>query len=240
VIVGLALLAFLAAVVQSLAGFGFALIVMPVFAWAMGLGAAAPLVALVALTLFVVNVIRFRHAINRREVARLTLGAALGVPVGIWALSTLDESLILRVLGVVLTAYALFALLRPALPPLTAPGWAYPTGFLAGCLGGAYNTPGPPVILYGSLRQFPKDEFRAVMQSVYLLTGLLTVASHALAGNLVRSVWLSYALLAPAALLGIWVGARLDGRLNQERFRTFVAVVVLLLGLSLLLGLGRR
>ena len=67
--------------------------------------------------------------------------------------------------------------------------WAYPAGFIAGCLGGAYNTAGPPVIVYGSLRQWPKEEFRAVLQAFFFVNAVFTVASHTIARHLTTTVW---------------------------------------------------
>ena len=109
----------------------------------------------------------------------LRLGAAsiFGVPIGIWILANADESLVKQILGLLLTAYAIYALVRPTSSWVPSRRWVYPTGFLAGCLGGAYNTPGPPAIVYGSLRQWPRDEFRAVMQSLFFVNATLVVAS---------------------------------------------------------------
>jgi hypothetical protein len=143
-------------------------------------------------------------------------------------------------MGLILVAYAVYSLLRPAAPRLAARGWAYPAGFLAGCLGGAYNTPGPPVVVYGSLRQWPKDEYRAILQTLFFINGVLIVTSHLLAHHMTADVWTLYAWAAPALLLGLWTGARLDTRVNQERFRLLVTVMILVLGISLLLGMGRR
>lgn len=263
---------FVAAILQALTGFGFALVVMPLATLVIDLKTAAPLIALVGLTANVVNVIRFRRAVDLGEVARLGVGSALGVPVGIWALVHVDELTINRIMGVMLLAYAAYALLQQApkrgavhscvtlQPPVknsaggrsgpaagppkpvwqVGRGWACPAGFAAGCLGGAYNTPGPPVVVYGALRQWPKDEYRAMVQTVFLINGALVVGSHLLAGHVVAQVWEWYVWAAPALLLGLWTGARLDRYLDQERFRTLVTVMILVLGLSLLFGVGRR
>ncbi|MFQ5856424.1 MAG: hypothetical protein ACE5LU_12350, partial [Anaerolineae bacterium] len=74
-----------------------------------------------------------------------------------------------RLLGLILIAYACYTLAHPVTPRLSSRRWVYPVGFVAGCLGGAYNTPGPPVIVYGSLRQWPKQEFRAMLQAFFCL-----------------------------------------------------------------------
>ena len=226
---------FLAAFVQTLSGFGFALIVMPLITIVMGLRTAAPLVALAGLTLCAINLFRYRQAVNLKEVLRLGVASALGVPIGIWALTNVNESVIRPLLGLILIAYAVYALMRPTAPRLCSHWWVYPAGFVAGCLGGAYNTPGPPVIVYGSLRQWPKDEFRAVLQALFFFNAAMIVVSHYVAHNLTTDVFTFYLYAAPALLLGILAGSRVDSRLNKDRFRTIVTVIILILGLSLAL-----
>ena len=235
---------FFAAFVQTLSGFGFALISMPLITIMMSLQTAAPLVALTGLTLCTINLIRYRRAVNIREVLRLAAASALGIPIGLWVLSNVDEGqlrwhAIQALLGLILIAYALYALVRPVTPRLRSQWWVYPAGFAAGCLGGAYNTPGPPVVVYGSLRQWPKDEFRAVLQTFFSFNAALIVSSHAVAHRLTTEVLTFYSYAAPALLLGILAGSRVDSRVNKDRFRTIVTVMILVLGLSLILGLGR-
>jgi uncharacterized membrane protein YfcA len=230
---------FLAALIQGLSGFGFALIVMPLITLVIGLRTAAPLVALAGLSVYGINVIRFRRSVNAGELVCLGIAAASGIPVGIWVLANVDESVIKPLLGSILIAYALYTLMRPTMPRLHSRWWAYPAGFVAGCLGAAYNTPGPPVIVYGSLRQWPKDEFRAVLQSLFFLSALLVVISHLLAGNVTGEVLKLYLYAVPALALGILAASRLDGKVDRDRFRVLVTVMILILGLSLLLNLGK-
>jgi hypothetical protein len=131
-------------------------------------------------------------------------------------------------------------LLRPTASFVISGRWVYPAGFAAGCLGGAYNTPGPPAIVYGSLRQWPRDEFRAVLQALFFVNGLLVVLSHYVAHHLTGEVLTLYSLYAvPALLLGIAIGSCVDNKVDRQRFRTVVTVMILLLGVSLLLGLGK-
>ena len=226
---------FCAAFVQSLSGFGFALIVMPLITLVVGLRTAAPLVAMAGLTSYAINLIRYRQAVNLKEVLRMGASSALGIPVGMWALAHVDESLVTGLLGSILIAYAVYGLARPATARLCSPRWVYPAGFIAGCLGGAYNTAGPPVIVYGSLRRWPKGEFRAVLQAFFLFNAALIVASHYVACHLTADVINFYLYAAPALLLGILFASHLDGRLNADRFRSVVMVMILLLGLSLVL-----
>lgn len=225
---------FLAALLQTTSGFGFALMAMPLFSLVIGVRAAAPLVAVVGFTLYAVNLVRYRRGFDWRVAAPLAVAAALGVPLGTWALNNLDERLIKSVLGVILIGYALYSLWQPQTASLRSDLWAYPAGFLAGCLGGAFNTPGPPVVVYGNLAQWPRDLFRSTLQALFLFSGSLVVLSHAVAGNLSRSVGLTYILLLPALLLGVLTGSWLDRRLDDERFRKLVIVLILATGVLLL------
>jgi uncharacterized protein len=231
----IATIVFVAATQQVLSGFGFALIVMPLLALLIGVKTAAPLVALAGLTLYAANVLRTRRAVDLRRVAQLGVGSLLGVPVGVWALGALDERIVKGALGAILVAYAVYSLLRPAGPLLQSSGWIYPAGFLAGCLGGAYNTPGPPVIVYGSLRGWPRDEFRAVLQAFFLVNGTLVVASHLAAGNVTGEVLQLYAVAVAAMGAGVWAGTQLDRRVSEARFAGLVAATILVLGASLML-----
>lgn len=234
----IAIVVFVAAFLQSLSGFGFAVIIMPLITLMVGLQTAAPLVATIALTVYTINVIRFRHAINRDEVLRLAAASAFGVPVGIWVLANVNETVVKAVLGLLLVTFALYGLLRPTANWALSRQWVYPTGFVAGCLGGAYNTPGPPAIVYGSLRQWPRDEFRAAMQTLFLVNAMLVVTSHFLTHNLTVEVLSLYLYAVPALALGILLAARMDSKVDRRRFRTLVNVMVLLLGALLILGVG--
>ncbi len=228
-----------AAFLQSLSGFGFAIVVMPVLTLILGLQTAAPLVSLTALTVYAINVTRFRRAIQAGEVLRLGLASALGVPMGIWVLSNVEGTVVKQALGLLLLLFALYSVIRPVTSWIPSARWVYPAGFLAGCLGGAYNTPGPPAIVYGTLRQWPRDEFRAVLQSLFLVNGVLVVASHIAAGHLTAPVLTYYLYTVPGLAVGILLASRVDSRVDRERFRILVMAMISVLGLSLLLGLGK-
>jgi len=224
-----------AAAQQTITGFGFSLIVMPVATFLFGLPFAAPLVAMQGLTLYIVNLIRYHRHVNLNEVTRLGVAAALGVPVGVWALANVNAQIIKAILGLLLIGYAIFSLTKPTNLRLHSSFGFIPFGFLAGCLAGAYNTPGPLFVLYGSLRGWQKEEFRAILQVLFFVTGALTCLSHWVAHHMTPAIMLAYAYTAPVLLLSVFLGARIDRVVNRERFRGLVTLMILALGLSLLI-----
>jgi len=227
--------AFVAAFTQSLAGFGTALIAMPILSPLLGIKVAAPLMTLVSALMQVVLLVRYRSEIRLREVWPLAVAALVGVPLGIYGLKRLDERVTLTVLGVVIIAYAAYGLCAPRLPRLASRHWAYPFGFVAGILGGAYNTDGPPVVIYGSCRGWEPAAFKCHLQGFFMFDGALIILGRALAGEFTGRVWWLYLWTLPAIALGAWAGLCLDRRISPERFRKILLWLLALLGVRALL-----
>jgi uncharacterized membrane protein YfcA len=232
-LVGLAV--FLAVFTQSLSGFGVALVAMALLPALVGIQVATPLVAVVALALEFVLVIRYRQAMEIRAIARIVLFALIGIPLGVIFLSSVDEKIALTVLGLIISGYSLYALLGLKMPRLEGAFWAYLAGLFGGLLGGAYNTSGPPVILYGDCRRWPPDEFKSNLQGYFVVISIGIVASHALNGNLTPRVWNLFWWTTPFILVGIIAGLSLDRWLKPDVFRKIVLFLLLVMGLRLML-----
>jgi hypothetical protein len=231
-LIGLVLLA--ASFTQSLSGFGSALISMPILVEMLGIQVAAPLVALVGITIELVLLVRYRFAVNIHVVRRLVLASLAGIPLGVWALGHVEEQWALNILGGVVLAYAAYALLGLNLPKLRHPGWTLFFGFLAGLLGGAYNTAGPPVIIYGHCRRWTSDSFKANLQGFFLIVSAWVAVSHGFNHNLTPIVWRSYVCGLIPIGLGLWLGLRLDPHLDPALFRRIVLWVLVFLGIRLI------
>lgn len=225
---------FLASFTQSLSGFGSALIAMAVLAPLLGALVATPLVALFVLVLEIVLLLWYHKSLNIRAVWRITAASVVGIPFGVVALRLLPESLVLFLLGLVVSGYAVYALLDFKLPRLESSGWAYGFGFIAGLLGGAYNTSGPPVIIYGNCRGWEPAEFKANLQGFFFASSTLVLAGHAVSGNLSPLVWQKFGLSLPFAAVGILAGLLLERKISPHSFRKLVLVLLVGLGLRLL------
>jgi len=220
--------------VQGLIGFGSAMVAMALLPTWIGLHVAAPLVAIIALPAETLVFLRYRDAWSWRSVARLVLGMLLGVPVGLKALQHLAPGLLLAVLGGVIAGYAAYGLLGWRLPELRNGRWAYLAGWLGGLLGGAYNTSGPPVVIYGDCRRWERAEFKGNLQAFFFCCDLSVTTGHALSGNLTAEVGWYFLWALPVVALGSTLGASLDRFIPAARFRAVVLVGLLGLGLRLL------
>ncbi|MDX1385187.1 MAG: sulfite exporter TauE/SafE family protein, partial [Thermoanaerobaculia bacterium] len=216
-----------ASTVRSAAGFGDALIAMPLLTLAVGLQVAAPVFALVAFLTSIAILAGSWRDVHIGEAWPLVIGSALGLPVGLALLSRVPEAPMKIVLGV---AIVVFAIVRPKLPALRlrrGGRWAAGlAGAAAGVLGGAYNLNGPPVVIYGALRRWPPQRFRATMQGFFLPSGAMIVAGHALTGLWSREVWIDVAVCLPAMLAGVVVGGWLNRRVQADRFDRWVSILL--------------
>ncbi|MGD8405810.1 MAG: sulfite exporter TauE/SafE family protein [Anaerolineales bacterium] len=233
VLVGMAV--FLAVFTQSLSGFGVALVAMALLPALIGIHLATPLVAVIALVLESVLILRYRQALDVQAIWRVVLAALIGTPLGVYFLSRVNEDISLSLLGIVIAGYSIYALLGLKMPRLDRPIWAYIAGLFGGLLGGAYNTSGPPVILYADCCRWPPDTFKSNLQGYFVVSSVAIVVSHALNGNFTSQVWELFWWTTPFIIVGIVAGLSLDRWLDPTIFRRLVLVLLIVMGIRLIL-----
>jgi uncharacterized membrane protein YfcA len=136
-------------------------------------------------------------------------------------------------LGVVLIGFSLYNLIAPRLLAVQSDKLAYVFGLVAGILGGAYNANGPPVVIYGTLRRWSPDQFRASLQAYFLPTGLAILIGNALAGLWTPTVLRLYAYALPGMMLAIFLGGRLNRVIPGGQFNRVVYVLLIVMGVLL-------
>ncbi len=225
---------FLAVFTQSVSGFGVSLVSMALLTLLVDIQIATPLVALVSLSLEVILLIRYREALSLTAVWQISIASIVGIPIGIFIFKYIAESLALTILGIVIVGYALYTLLNLRLPRLVHQAWAYGFGLVAGMMGGAYNTSGPPVIIYGNCRRWLPAEFKGNLQGFFVLNSTFVVIGHAIAQNFTSQVWHIYLLAWPAIALGLVAGLKLDRYLSPALFRKVVLWLLVILGVRMI------
>lgn len=224
-------LIFFAALLQGAVGFGFALVAMPLLTLMLGSQSAAALSALSAGTLSGMLLFQNRKAVHFGEASGLILAAAAGVPVGVYALAHAPRQPLIIGLGLLIASFSLYSLMRPAAIELKDRRWRFLAGFLGGVLGGAYNTAGPPVVLYGAMRRWPPERFIAVAQAFFFPISVMVASGHAIAGFWTREVLTLYALGLPGIIAATFLGKRVARRLSPAMLAKAVYGLCLVLGL---------
>lgn len=220
---------------QSAAGFGMALVSMPLLSTFAEIKFISPLIALVGILAKLLLLVNYRREIEFKAVYKLVLSSLLFVPVGTYALNYLDENTSIFVLGVVVLGYAVYSLINMVPPRLSHSGWVYFFGAIAGFLGGAYNASGPPVVIYANSRRWGPKKFKANLQAYALINGIGVSISHFFAGNITPQVWRGFAYSIPAVVLGVWLGVSLDKYLDEALFQKLVLWLLIILGIRMII-----
>ena len=227
----LLLIIFLASFLHGLAGFGSALLAIPLLALFFDIKIVIPLIAIVACSLNIIVLIQLRHFFEKEKLYPLIIGALPGIALGAFALKRVHENTIRLVLGAVLISYAIFGLFGKLSRKNLKDVWAYLFGFLAGCLGGAFSAVGPPIIVYASLHPWDKDKIKAMLQGFLLLSGLLVVVFHATMGLTTLTVLAYYVISLPVIFIGVYSGSRLYGRIEEALYRKIILTVIGCMGI---------
>ena len=178
---------------------------------------------------------QLRRALRWKNVWPLTVGSAIGIPIGVMLLTYVNPLHLRFAVGVLLVMYTIYGLARPAFKPITI---GVPTdvaiGLCNGVLGGLTGLGGVISTISCQLRGWPKDVQRAVFQPVLFAAFVIISVSLAAAGAVTGHTLQLYALGAPFLLIGLWAGFRLYGKIDDELFRKSVLVLLLFSGLSLI------
>ncbi|WP_243547050.1 sulfite exporter TauE/SafE family protein [Pseudodesulfovibrio tunisiensis] len=226
---------FVAAVINNIAGFGAALMAMPLVAYAIPLDIAVPSSTLLVLALSCQMGWSYRKHIQKAALQYICIGGIAGVAVGISVLQSVGNESLKLAMGLLLIAYALFSICWPAgLRKAHAinPRWGIVAGFASTVLGALFGFNGPPLAVFVSLTGWPKETVKGVLGVCFLLTGTLILTGQLIAGIHSLQTVTYFAVGCPAVLLGGGVGILLSRFIGQVAYQRILLILILVAGTS--------
>lgn len=227
----------IATLIRSAFGFGEALVAVPLLALRIPIAIAAPLAVLVSITIAGIVVVQDREKIHAYSAGWLVLSTLLGIPLGLLLLTAGDQRIVKAGLAILILAFSAYSLLGRTPPELKNDSriWLFGCGFCAGVLGGAYGMNGPPLVVYGAMRRWSAQHFRATLQAYFLPASIIGMGGYWLAGLWVPAVTHYYLLSLPVVLPTIFIGRALNRRLHGEAFLKYVYLGLACTGVLLLM-----
>jgi len=207
-------------VIRSAFGFGEALVAVPLLAFWLPLPVAAPLAVLVSITIAGIVVIQDWEKIHLSSAGWLVVSSLFGIPLGLLLLTNSHQRGLKAALGIIIIAFAVYSLIGRAPLELKqdSRGWLLACGFCAGVLGGAYGMNGPPLAVYGAMRRWSAQHFRATLQGYFLPASIIGMIGYGLAGLWTSAITRYYLLSLPVTFLGVYLGRAINHRLHGEAF----------------------
>jgi hypothetical protein len=226
---------FTAALVAGVTGFAFALVAAAVWLHILTPLQTATLTISYGLIVQGYGFWKMRHAFDWRKVWPYIAGGIPGVAVGVQVLRFANSAYLRAGIAVFLMLYAIYSLTRPAIGPFKGGAAADAViGFFSGALGAMAGFPGIIVVIWCTMRGWPRDMQRGVFQPVSVAMLAMSASAIAATGSIAVSTVYLFLLGLPALALGTWAGFALYGRTDDEQFRKIVLWLLLVAGVLLL------
>lgn len=233
-----ALVVFVAFFVYSFVGFGVGLVGIPLLLIFMEAKVAVPAFTVLVFVNGLFMVRAGRNQIQWMHVRRLLFGAFIGVPIGTLCLKFMPSQAIAVGVNVFIFIFACLYLAGGIRFRLEGdhPIAESAVGFISGIFGGSGGVSGPPIVIYGILRDWQKDMFRSTLLAYFL--GLNLWANTSFIFMKMHSAETGRIIMATLipSLLASWIGTRVKERVDETLFRRIVLAVIIS---TSLVGAGR-
>jgi uncharacterized membrane protein YfcA len=228
----------LAGVIKGMVGFAMPLVMISGLSTIMD-----PKLALAALILPVLlsnGLQTFRQGLAEalsamRQYWRYVLVVCLAILITAQAVALIPNQVFYLVLGVPVVGLSLIQLVgwRPHIPVERRRSAEWALGIVSGILGGLAGTWGPTTVLYLIAIDTPKARQMIVQGVIYGAGAAALFAAHLKSGLLNAETAPFSALLIVPAFVGMWLGFRLQDRMDAVLFRKATLVVLVVAGLNL-------
>lgn len=220
--------------VRGFAGFGTALIIMPVASSVLTPAGALTVLVVVDLLGPIPNLPGAYRTCNRTDVMRLGLGTLIALPVGLYGLSHMPEEVFGWLVSVLVLATLMALMIGWRYHGKLTPPLILGTGATAGVLGGATGLAGPPVIMLYMASTLPGAVVRAtLLLYLFVLDSMMIVMLAAFGMLDPAMVLIGLVLLLPFVAANV-IGGQLFKFGSERQFR---AVAYTIIAGSAILGL---
>jgi len=227
------LIIFLASFNQGFSGFGFAITSIPLLSLIIDVKIAIPLAAICGMILNFILAYKLKNFINFSELKLLIVGSIIGIPIGAIFLSKASPDLILKILAVVILVFVIINTTHFIKPFELHKKWGVLFGLISGVLGGAFNTNGPPILVYFYLKDWNKFKQKAMITGFFIVASILIVSSHAVSGVTTKEVLVKAAFSFPFLIGGLFLGMSIFPKISTRMYRklilTFLAAISIIL-----------
>ncbi|WP_207460683.1 sulfite exporter TauE/SafE family protein [Azospirillum sp. SYSU D00513] len=238
---------FLIALMKGASGGGLAVIGVPVLSlFIPPLQAAAVLAPLVCLMDVFAMMAYPPRTWNAGHLKLLIPGTLVGMAVGTLLIGRAPGWLVGPLIGLIAVVFAgqwllrRVGLLRTGAGAAPGPVAGYVWGGVSGFTSLLAHAGGPPLAVYILPQNLPKTELAGTQTVYFTVVNYAKIVPYMLLGQFDGPTLLAAALLSPSIPLGVWIGRRLHGRLDQDLIYIVSYTLVFLTGCKMLLDAGRH
>ncbi|MCT4563629.1 MAG: sulfite exporter TauE/SafE family protein [Maledivibacter sp.] len=225
--------------IQGATSFGFSLLSVPLLGLLLPLKIIVPMLIIYSLIMNSIILYQIRQDVKLKRIALLVISAVIATPIGANLLMNLNEGVLKIIVGVIVTISALFLHFGYKAKINNEKLAHLSVGFISGMLNGSVSISGPPVILFLTNQDAPKQVFRATLTAYFWILNIMTVIIFIYKGLITVEVLRYTGYLLPALIIGVLIGVKVGNKVKEESFKKLTTVLIILMGiLSIVSGIS--
>ena len=213
----------MAGIIRGYTGFGAALVQAPIYALLFTPAEAVMLVTFMGTLASAQMFPIVRRHVQWPQVAGVTVGAWVCIPLGTLLLISVDAEVMRRAISLIVLVVALVLLSGWRWRGRQTTWSAVAAGGVSGVINGAAGTGGPPVVLYWLSGGNTAEVARANLTTYYAFLNLGTWVALLVAGAVLPTILWNILILMPTFSLALWLGNRLF-LLGSDRLYRYLAL----------------
>ena len=229
------LVIFVAALVSSITGFGYALLATPLLLLFLQPQVVVPVVLISWMPLSLLLAREAYGDMSWQKISRWLIGAVPCTVLGAYGLAHIDEGVMRGVIGAMTILAAVSVWLRPHNAFVREKWMAIVVGAVSGTMAGASGVSGPPVVLFGLNQGWDFRVLRACLIGYFTLLHATTIVVLGNFGMVNNQTSLFTLAVMPGLFLGYCIGVRLKDRIDSKHFRIMTLCIVSIVGIVAIL-----
>lgn len=218
---------------EGITGFGCTVLALPFAIMLVGTKQAVPVLLFLALLLAIYIVSLDWRRIVWKEFFKIVCFVGIGLPVGIFAFGSLNETVLKYILGAFMIAVAVRGLLTylVKLNENRLPGWVLNILLvIGGFIHGVFSSGGPLVVIYAKKVLPDKSNFRATISMLWLALNTVMLVQSVVSGRMTAQSWEIIAVCLPFLIGGALAGNWAHRHIKDKYFSQLVYSVLLVSG----------
>lgn len=222
-------------IIQAITGFAGGPLAMPPSIALVGVNDAKAAITLILWIATLIVTVQSIKLINWKKLGIMLFFMFIGMSAGLMLFNYLPTTILMIAYGLVVMAIGIKKLFFPSDRKMMPP-WNYGALVLAGVMQGMFTSGGPFLVLYAADAMPDKREFRATVSTIWTVLNIFMIVNMAHDGMYTTySLGLAGASILPV-FLAIFVGNRINKKINQASFLKLVYVLLIASGGLLLLN----